>query len=113
LNFVKNLRGELSAERKALVKKAYEELSKKCEGKVTIKLMKEIYLSKLHPGVLDGRKTAETATFEFLDSFSMMCRMLYPGHDMVSEDMFVEYYSYISATIESNSYFETMLINVW
>jgi len=61
ITFIKELRGDLSHERQELIVAAYEMIKKRCKNEVSIKKLKESYLGKLHPGVIDGRKTPESA----------------------------------------------------
>ena len=113
IEFVKELRGLMSEQRKAIVAKAYGSLLKRCDNSITMHKLKEKYIGKLHPAVIEGRKTQEAVYQEFTETIEIMNSIIFDGNELITEDKFNEYYEFISSSIEKNEYFETMMYNVW
>ena len=57
--FVRIIRGDLTANRLALVKKAYRKLDRDNSGVVDINDIKGIYNASRHPDVISGKKTED------------------------------------------------------
>ena len=108
---MKAVRGEMNDYRKMLVKRAFDRLNLSESGVIGIKDVKAMYNSSKHPAVIEGRKTEDEVLQEFLETFEL-CHELY-GSKGVSEEEFEEYYDYLSATIESDEYFENVVSSVW
>jgi len=57
--FVRIIRGDLTAPRLALVKKAYQKLDKDGSGIVDIDDIRDVYNASRHPDVMSGKKTQD------------------------------------------------------
>ena len=57
--FVRIIKGDLTPNRLALVKKAYAKLDKDGSGVVDINDIKDIYNASRHPDVISGKKTTD------------------------------------------------------
>ncbi len=64
--FVRSIRGEPNAPRKAIILQAYNKLDVNKDGKVTLEDVSKIYNAEGHPEVLSGRKTQEQVFVEFM-----------------------------------------------
>lgn len=101
--------------RRALVDKAFDRLDLNRNGVVESADIKGIFNPSKHPAVLAGRKTEDQVLQEFLETFELH-HNLKAGQEKdykVSREEFREYYTHISASIDSDEYFETMMNNAW
>jgi Ca2+-binding EF-hand superfamily protein len=108
---MKTVRGEMNDYRKMLVKRAFDRLDLSESEIVEIKDIKAMYNPLKHPAVIEGRKTEDEVLQEFLETFELHHEIY--GSKGVSEEEFVEYYNYVSATVESDEYFENIVSSVW
>lgn len=65
------IRGDLTPNRLALVKKAFMKLDKDGSGVVDINDLKDVYNTSKHPDVLSGKKTSDQVLVDFLETFEM------------------------------------------
>lgn len=64
--FLRALRGELSASRVSFIRLAYNKLDINGDGQVSLDDVARIYDVSQHPDVMDGKKTPEEAYREFM-----------------------------------------------
>jgi hypothetical protein len=108
-SFMERLRGEVSARRLALIDAAFDALDGDREGSVAVAAVVDAYEAARHPEVLAGARTTEAALREFLDTFEV-------GGDVsgrASRREFHEYYANVSAAVEDDAAFETLVRNAW
>eukprot|EP00946_MAST-07B_sp_MAST-7B-sp1_P001712 g1712.t1 len=105
--FIKGLRGSMNMRRKDLIKMAFDSFEKDQWNRVTLKVIAKHYDVSMHPGVLQGKMTPTEALYEFMKKWDK------DGDHTVTEDEFVEYYEWVSATIDNDDYFELMVRNAW
>jgi hypothetical protein len=74
-----------------------------------------VYNAAKHPAVLDGRKTEEQVLGEFLETFEQHHNVMVdnPRDFRVSPEEFLEYYTNVSASIDDDMYFSTMMNSAW
>lgn len=107
--FLRELRGCLNERRLALIKVAFEVFDTDGSGQVDAKDIHAAYDASKHPEVISGKKTAEEVIATFIDQFEK-----YGNHDgVVTLKEFVEYYRFVSASIDDDDYFELMIRNAW
>jgi len=111
--FIYAIRGQLNQFRKNLVLQAFNKLDKDNSGDLTIDDLVGVYNAKFHPEVKAGRKTEKQVLAEFLDTFHGMYDYHAIHDDKVTKDEFLEYYAFISASIDNDQYFELMMNNAW
>jgi Ca2+-binding EF-hand superfamily protein len=109
--FLRGLRGRLSATRKALVMKVFEILDKIGgeRGYLTGECMKHYSVSK-HPEVISGKMTKEEALQDFVNSFEGT-----EGNrdGKVTLDEWIKYYEEMSASIDNDDHFGLLLKQCW
>ena len=105
--FVRAVRGEMSAYRRDLVLQAYALLDANSDGTVTIADIKRLYDTARHPEVLAGIKTAKEVMVDFIAGWDR------DDDGCVTQREFLEYYSDLSAAIDNDQYFELMIRNAW
>jgi calcyphosin len=98
--------GELSPERLAIVEKAFARLDRDGSGVVTIEDITGVFNAKKHPEVMEGRKTEAQVLTEFLATMEGMCG---DKDGKVTFKEFKDYYTELSASIPTDTYFVTMM----
>ncbi|XP_051556600.1 calcyphosine-like a [Myxocyprinus asiaticus] len=107
--FLEKLRPPMSNARKQVINKAFQKLDRTGDGVVTVEDLQGVYNSKHHPKYKSGEWTEEQVFRSFLDSFDSP----YEKDGKVTLEEFVNYYSGVSASIDSDEYFITMMQNAW
>lgn len=107
--FLKTIRPPMSAARRKLVQEAYEKLDKTGDGTVTIDDLKNVYSVKHHPQYLNGECTEDQLLTKFLGNFERNTAT----DGIVTPDEFLDYYSGVSASIDTDGYFDLMMRNAW
>ena len=107
--------GEMTAFRKALVRRAFDKLDKNGNGIIEIDDIKSFYNAKHHPDVKAGKKTEDEVLAEFRDTFELHHSLKNPGDKdrKINIKEWNEYYNNISASIDNDQYFELMITNAW
>lgn len=107
--FLKAVRGDISDRRKNLILMAYDVIDKTGDGIVDPADLIDTYDTTKHPDVISGKKTKAQVLKEFLDTFDVGGEV----DGKVTKDEFINYYKNISASIDSEDYFELMIRNAW
>jgi Ca2+-binding EF-hand superfamily protein len=113
--FLRAIRGPMNANRKAIVAKAFAIMDKDGNGYLDYNDIKGVYNAKHHPDVINGKKTEQQILQEFLETFEAAHNMRNndaPDH-IVTKDEFDEYYNNVSASIDRDDYFATMMNSAW
>ncbi|XP_056587781.1 calcyphosine-like b isoform X2 [Triplophysa dalaica] len=107
--FLITLRPPMSNARKEVVLQAFKKLDKTGDGVITVEDLRGVYTAKYHPKYQNGEWTEEQVFRKFLDSFDS------PNDKdgKVTKDEFWNYYSGVSASIDSDVYFILMMKNAW
>lgn len=106
--FLKALRPPMSKSRKALITQAFLKLDKTGDGIITVEDLKGVYCVKKHKKYMNGEWTEEQCLRQFLDSFDSQDK-----DGKVTKDEFLNYYSGVSASIDSDAYFDLMMRNAY
>lgn len=106
--FLRYLRGDINKFREGLIRLAYEKLDINCDGQVTLDDIAKIYDASHHPDVLGGNKTPAQVYKEFMSQWDTQV-----ADGIVTFDEFMEYFKDVSASIDSDDYFEVMIRNAW
>lgn len=100
--------GELNAFRKNLINKAYKKLDVNGDGQVKLDDIAQIYDASKHPDVLDGKKTKDQVLLEFMDKWDTQEK-----DGIITIEEFYDYFSDVSASIDTDEYFEAMMKSAW
>lgn len=106
--FLRYLKGDINKFRENLIRLAYEKLDINSDGQVTLDDIAKIYDASHHPDVLSGKKTREEVYSEFMSQWDTQI-----ADGIVTFDEFMEYFKDVSASIDSDEYFEVMIRNAW
>ncbi|TNN34351.1 Calcyphosin-like protein [Liparis tanakae] len=107
--FLITLRPQMSKARKEVVMQAFRKLDKTADGVITIEDLRGVYNAKYHSKYRNGEWTEDQVFRIFLDSFDSP----YDKDGKVTNEEFVNYYSGVSASIDSDVYFILMMRNAW
>lgn len=107
--FLENLRPPMSQSRKDIIMRAFKKLDKTGDGKITVEDLKGCYDAKKHPKFNSGKWTEKQVLEEFLKSFEAP----ETTDGIVTQEEFFNYYSGVSASIDSDVYFDLMMRNGW
>lgn len=106
--FLRGIRGNLSARRRALIMMAYDTLDTDGSGVVTRADILAAYDTSKHPEVLAGKKTRDEVITEFMAQWETD-----KADGTVTRDEFLDYYKDVSASVDTDDYFELMIRNAW
>merc|ERR1719460_989310 len=90
-------------------------MDKDGSGFIDINDIRGVYTADKHPDVQAGKKTEQQILQEFLETFETAHNMRNnnaPDH-VVTKEEFEEYYNNVSASIDRDDYFETMMNSAW
>ncbi|DBA03346.1 TPA: hypothetical protein N0F65_004623 [Lagenidium giganteum] len=108
--FLVGMRGEMSARRLDFVHRAFAILDKDGSGIVTLDELREAYDTSKHPDVLAGRLTPDEALKIFAEQWETQAAT---RDGEITREEFETYYRNVSASIDSDDYFELMMRNAW
>jgi len=106
--FLRTIRGDLSETRKRVIRQAYDKLDVNKDGTVKLDDIAKLYDVSRHPDILSGRRTPEQVFFEFMSLWDTQQR-----DAIVTFEEFCDYYADVSASIDSDAYFEEMMKSAW
>ena len=114
-NLINELVGEMNNFRKEIVKRVFYKFNK--NNLVYLEDLRKNYNAKEHPNVLNGKQNYYECLAEFLDCFEYHFTLLNNENKfknkMININDLIEFYNYISSTIDNDQFFEKMMINVW
>lgn len=104
----------MNERRKKMVELAFRVLDTDASGVVDLNDVKTTYDVRSHPDVMAGRLTPEEALQDFLDTFRAAGKRGRRNQSVgITLEDFCDYYSNLSASIDSDDYFELMIRNAW
>lgn len=95
--------------RRNLVGLAFHVLDSDRSGVIDLADMRLAYSAKSHPDVVMNRKTEDEILADFMTNFQVGKKQ----KTAITLDDFCDYYASISASVDSDDYFELMIRNAW
>lgn len=89
--------------------KAFQRMDRTGNGVVTIEDLQGVYRVNKHPRYLSGEMTEAQIFREFLDSFDASSHK----DGQVTFEEFLDYYAGVSASIDTDIYFDCMMRQSW
>jgi len=113
--FLLGVRGEMNDFRKNIAMKAFKCMDKDGSGVIDMSDIKQAYNAKKCPDVISGKKTEDEVLYEFLETFDTHHQN--SKDDIkdanVTPDEWVQYYNSVSASVDTDEYFEAMMNSAW
>lgn len=106
--FLRALRPSMSQARQDMVAAAFAKLDRSGDGVVTLEDLRGVYSGRAHPKVRSGEWTEDDALRRFLDNFDSSEK---DGQVTLAE--FQDYYSGLSASMDSDEEFVAMMTSAW
>jgi|DEB0MinimDraft_12_1074336.scaffolds.fasta_scaffold11532_2 calcyphosin len=110
--FLIEVRGEMNQRRSDLVKQAHQFLADRTGAELQVENCKDLYDAKRHPDVIQGKRTLDNVMVEFIETFEAH-HNLGGGDRNVSLNEWLDYWTSVSATIESDDQFELIIKNTF
>lgn len=108
--FIRGVRGDMNDFRINLVKMAFSVLDDENDGLITLADVARKYDVSNNPLVKSGKVSANDVLKAFMTNWHLGEK----GHkDGVTVEDFIEYYEWISPSIDRDDYFELMIRNAW
>ncbi|CAM9198687.1 calcyphosin-like protein [Lampetra fluviatilis] len=107
--FLMALRPPMSTARKEIVGQAFRKLDRTGDGVVTVEDLQGVYNAKHHPKFQNGEWSEEQVFRSFLDNFDSP----YDKDGKITAEEFLNYYSGVSASVDTDVYFIVMMKNAW
>eukprot|EP01062_Namystynia_karyoxenos_P059235 TRINITY_DN50683_c0_g1_i1.p1 TRINITY_DN50683_c0_g1~~TRINITY_DN50683_c0_g1_i1.p1 ORF type:complete len:352 (+),score=129.41 TRINITY_DN50683_c0_g1_i1:88-1056(+) len=107
--FLATVRGGLKGRRLEVVREAFAKFDRDGSGKIDVADLHGVYDASRHPKVLSGEQTEEEVLESMLATFDSQTN----PDGVVTRDEFEAYYAGLSASIDSDDYFELMMRNTW
>lgn len=99
----------MSKNRLKLINMAFNKFDKNGDGVVDFTDLKGVYSARMHPKYRSGEWTEERVFQEFLNSFNGPLK----SDGVVTREDFDNYYAGVSASIDSDVYFDLMMRQAW
>jgi len=108
----------MSKRRETLVRMAFGKMDINGDGVLDISDIKNKYNAKQHPKVRSGELTEDDVLYEFLDTFQQHYELQHPNSGkekdhIITPEEFLAYYENVSASIDTDDYFECMMVSAW
>ena len=111
--FISAFAGDMCERRKRLITILFETFDKNRKGFVDLDDIRNAYNPINHPDVLSGKRTEDEVLAEFLDNlqyhFSLLKSDKEQENNKINFEEFLEFFNYISAGIEDDEYFESVI----
>ena len=111
--FLRTVRGSLSERRLALVERAFAKMDKNKNGTIELADLRGTYKAEGNPKVVSGEMTEDEALAGFLANFEGSKNYADKRDGVITLDEWVDYYTDVSASCESDDYFEVMMTSAW
>jgi Ca2+-binding EF-hand superfamily protein len=105
--FLRAIRGDMTPARREIVEAAFNRFDRDGSGAVQVNDMLGLYDASWHPEVKEGKRTAESVFAEFLANFETVV------DGKVTREEFAEYYTNLSAFIDTDEYFVQVVRGAW
>eukprot|EP00039_Didymoeca_costata_P015295 m.257635 g.257635 ORF g.257635 m.257635 type:complete len:212 (-) comp16191_c1_seq8:70-705(-) len=109
--FLRALRPKVNQFRQNLIRKAFNKLDKDKSGTLTISDLDGVFRHETHPKFRSGEMTKEEILENFLTTWEGDGGT--KGDGTVTWDEFLDYYAGVSASIDSDAYFNLMMVQAW
>jgi hypothetical protein len=106
--FLIGVRGSPNATRQEVIDRAFNKFDIFGENAVYAKELQQVFTCPKHPKVLSGDVTSHDVFVEFLATFGEK-----GGNGRISRDHWNDHYAAVSAQIENDSHFVSLMVTTW
>ncbi|CAG2202227.1 calcyphosin-like protein [Mytilus edulis] len=106
--FLEAIRPPMSQTRISIINEAFKKFDKNGDGVISVADLKGVYNAKHHPKYKSGQMTEDEVFREFLDVFDHGVK-----DGKVTKEEFINYYSGVSASVDTDQYFVEMMRSAW
>lgn len=106
--FLKAIRPPMSHTRISIIDQAFGKFDKTGDNVISVDDLRGVYSARQHPKVQSGEKTEDQVLREFLDVFDSGNK-----DGKVTREEFINYYSGVSASVDTDHYFVEMMKSCW
>lgn len=106
--FLVTLRGDLNQTRTEVIRRAYDKLDVTKDGRVTLDDIAKLYTVASQPEVANGSKSEHEVYMEFMSLWDTQVK-----DGCVTFDEFCDYYRDISASVDTDEEFVTIVTGAW
>lgn len=100
--------------RQKLIETLFLKLDTQRNEKIEISVLKKNFHSTNHPDVKSGKKSEQFIQCEFEETLESYCNLYGIQLDKeITKQKFIDYYNYVSATIEEDKEFEEIITSIW
>ena len=114
---IQTITGQISPQRKLIIKNVFEKFNKDNNGKVSVNGIKLLFNPRRHPDVISGKKREGEVFGEFLDDIENYKEYLQNSRGVYdntfSLEDFINFYNGIGVGIDDDTIFEYMMNNCW
>ncbi|CAF0711281.1 unnamed protein product [Brachionus calyciflorus] len=107
--FLVNVRPPMNNFRLNLISKAFQRMDRTGDGRITFEDLKGVYKVNKHPRFLSGEMNESQIFRQFLDEFDASSHK----DGTVTFQEFVDYFAGVSASIDTDIYFDCMMRQCW
>ncbi|KAF0310103.1 Calcyphosin-like protein [Amphibalanus amphitrite] len=107
--FLENIRPPMSAARKKVLMEAFNKMDTSGDGVLSLEDIRKTYNVDKHPKFLSGELTKDQILTQYLNNFEKNGTK----DGKVTKDEFIDYYSGVSASIDTDAYFDLMIRNAY
>ena len=113
--FLQAVRGQLNPKRLMVVRRAFTKIDASGNGILELDEVKAAYSAAKHPDVIQGKRSQENLLCEFLETFEAHHNMSNNGERgaPITIEEFTDYYTSVSASIDSDEQFVLVMNNTW
>jgi len=109
--FLRALRPPINQSRQSLIRRAFRKLDKDESGHLTVEDLKGVYSVQHHKKYQSGEMTEDEVLAGFLATFEGDGGQ--KGDGQVTWDEFLDYYAGVSASVDTDAYFNLMMVQAW
>ena len=110
--FLRLIRASIPESREYVIKSVYNYLDSKNEGKISFDVLIKSFDPKEHPIVMLGGGSSESA-IEQMRKYFQSCVGRSRPYPLITLQLFMEYYSDLSAAVDDDTYFESIVTRNW